>query len=58
MAATLKRLGDLEVVPSPGDSKFVRPQTIFYHLDGGPASLQLPSLQFPTLSWHGTWHAK
>ena len=34
MEATLKRLGDVEVIPTPGDSKFVRPQTVMYHLDG------------------------
>ncbi|BDA45428.1 probable uridine diphosphate glucose pyrophosphatase NUDT14 at C-terminar half [Coccomyxa sp. Obi] len=33
MEATLRRLGEVEVVPSPGESKFVHPQTVMYHLD-------------------------
>lgn len=41
MESTLKRLGDLEITPSPGEPKFVRPQTIFYHLDGR-ADLSIP----------------
>ncbi|CAL8470972.1 g10514 [Coccomyxa elongata] len=34
MEATLKRLGEVDIVPSPGESKFVHPQTVMYHLDG------------------------
>ena len=44
MAATLKRLGPLEVVPSPGESKFVRPETIYYHLDGAYQTQHSPCL--------------
>ncbi len=34
MEATLKSLGEVDIVPSPGESKFVHPQTVMYHLDG------------------------
>lgn len=34
MEATLRRLGEVEIIPSPGESKFVHPQTVMYHLDG------------------------
>ncbi len=34
MEATLRRLGEVEIIPSPGESKFVHPRTIMYHLDG------------------------
>ena len=36
MEATLRRLGEVDIVPSPGESKFVHPQTVMYHLDGAP----------------------
>lgn len=40
MEATLKRLGDVEVIPPPeGGSKFVQPQTVMYHLDGALGGL-------------------
>lgn len=32
MAETLKRLGKLEVVDSPGPSNFVKPYTIMYEM--------------------------
>ncbi len=34
MEATLRRLGRFEVVPPPGPSKFVQPETVLYDLDG------------------------
>ena len=34
MEKTLQRLGEVEIIPPPGPSKFVAPQTVMYHLDG------------------------
>jgi hypothetical protein len=36
MAATLRRLGRFKLVPPPGPSKFVEPETAMYELDGAP----------------------
>ena len=36
MAATLRRLGRFKVVPPPGPSRFVEPETAMYELDGAP----------------------
>ena len=34
MEKTLQRLGEVDIIPPPGPSKFVAPQTVMYHLDG------------------------
>ena len=36
MGATLRRLGGFALVPPPGPSKFVQPETALYDLDGAP----------------------
>ena len=36
MEKTLQRLGEIDIIPPPGPSKFVSPQTVMYHLDGEP----------------------
>ena len=38
MEMTLQRLGEVNIIPPPGPSKFVSPQTVMYHLDGEPSS--------------------
>ena len=37
MEETLRRLGEVRLAPLPGDSAFVRPGSVYYHLDGAPA---------------------
>lgn len=34
MEKTLQRLGPVDIIPPPGPSRFVAPQTVMYHLDG------------------------
>ena len=61
MDKTLQRLGEVDIIPPPGPSKFVAPQTVMYHLDGTRAHPQLQSglsrihVQCPAAtSWQST----
>ena len=45
MEKTLQRLGKIDIIPPPGPSRFVSPQTVMYHLDGEPPSGPLASWQ-------------
>ena len=42
MEKTLQRLGEVDIIPPPGPSKFVAPQTVMYHLDGDPPPSHSP----------------
>ena len=46
MEATLRRLGRFEVVPPPGPSKFVQPETVLYDLDGAGLFALIPALGY------------
>lgn len=50
MEKTLQRLGEVDIIPPPGPSKFVAPQTVMYHLDGTLALLHLQSAPVPASS--------
>ena len=59
MEKTLQRLGQIDIIPPPGPSRFVSPQTVMYHLDGEPPSGPLASWQnhLWTIVMNSSWES-